>query len=170
MKLASPKPQCPWPWGFLSGEYRPPENALCLCSLFFARACAAASDQSQNLQGPVGRDCSGERTHLLVNWGWGGRDVGTVLPQLLFASRWACWGLGPVGSLWVWSVAGAAEGPLDSKGSRSKRRTMFCLRPRVGSEGRLQGLCPGQPGALATGRVLLAGYSVMWFDTHSSPD
>lgn len=24
MKLASPKPQCPWPWGFLSGEYRPP--------------------------------------------------------------------------------------------------------------------------------------------------
>ena len=72
--------------------------------------------------------------------------------------------------LWLWSVAGAAEGPLDSTGFGSKCRTTFCLRPRFGSKGPLQGLCPAQPGAVATGRVLLAGYSVMWFDTHSSPD
>lgn len=54
MKLASPKPQCPWPWGFLSGEDKPLENALCLCSLSFATACAATSDQSQSLQAPWG--------------------------------------------------------------------------------------------------------------------
>lgn len=58
---------------------------------------AATSDQSQNLRGPIGRDCSGE---LLVNWGSGAGVLG-LLPQLLFASWWACWGLGPVASLAV---------------------------------------------------------------------
>lgn len=100
MKLASPKPQCPWPWGFLSGEYRPPENALCLCSVFFARACAAASDQSQNLQGPVGRDCSGECTHLLVNWGWGAGVLGLAFPSFCLLVG------GFVGALALWHLSG----------------------------------------------------------------
>lgn len=140
-----------------------PLKALSLRGLFFPRAgccCLWPLSAPSRARGEGLLWC----THVVPGAGPAGIPgaVGTLLPKL-FCQLVGLLGAVPCGTWVVVSGWGCRRAPGASGGAT------FCLRPWVGSEGHLQGLCPGQPGAEAAGRVLLAGYIMMWFHKHSAP-
>lgn len=152
---------CPWPWGFRIRGRQTPSRPSAFAVSSSPGLGAAASGHSQHLRGPVGRPCCGVHVWCLDPAGIPGA-VGTLLPKL-FCQLVGLLGAVPCGTWVVASGWGCRRAPGASGGAT------FRLRPRVGSEGHLQGLCPRQPGAEAAGRVLLAGCIMMWFHEHSAP-